>query len=140
MLNIARARAGDTVQQRSLEATDKVASLVITFFGALLSLQAVGLDIHGLLTISGFGGLALGLAGREILENLFNGLLIISSRSFEVGEEIMFTQARSPAARCTACGLCRLLRAEWGGNHVHASVLACRSVHCLGFALNVHIH
>ena len=46
-----------------------------------------------MLAISGFGGLALGLAGREILENLFNGLLIISNRSFDVGEEILFTQS-----------------------------------------------
>jgi len=79
--------------QRSIEATDKLVSLLISFVCVLLCVQAIGLDIQSVLAISGFGGLALGLAGREILENLFNGLLIISSRSFEVGEEIMFTQA-----------------------------------------------
>jgi small-conductance mechanosensitive channel len=86
--------------QRSIEATDKLVSLLISFVCILLSFQAVGLDIQSVLAISGFGGLALGLAGREILENLFNGLLIISSRSFEVGEEIMFTQVRLPLHHC----------------------------------------
>ena len=88
--------AGDTAAQRSIEATDKLLTVLFLFVAALLGLQAIGLDIQSVLAISGFGGLALGLAGREILENLFNGLLIVSSRSFEVGEEIMFTQARSP--------------------------------------------
>ena len=37
------------------------------------------------LAIGGVGGLAVGLAGREILENLFTGLIILSSNPFEVG-------------------------------------------------------
>ena len=36
------------------------------------------------------GGLAVGLAGREILENLFTGLIILSSSPFEVGDEVLF--------------------------------------------------
>ena len=36
------------------------------------------------LAIGGVGGLAVGLAGREILENLFTGLIILSSNPFEV--------------------------------------------------------
>ena len=92
------APAGDVSLQRGIEATDKLVSLLISFVCILLGFQAIGLDVQSVLAISGFGGLALGLAGREILENLFNGLLIISSRSFEIGEEIMFTQARSGSA------------------------------------------
>jgi len=54
----------------------------------------MGLDIQSVLTLSGFGGLALGLAGRELLENAMSSLLIISSRTFDVGDEILFTQVR----------------------------------------------
>jgi len=43
------------------------------------------------LAIGGVGGLAVGLAGREILENLFTGLIILSSSPFEVGDEVLFT-------------------------------------------------
>ena len=72
---------------------------MFTFVCAILTLNAVGLDVRSVLAISGFGGLALGLAGREVLENIFNGVLILSSGSFDVGEEILFTQVRS-RTRC----------------------------------------
>ncbi len=41
--------------------------------------------VNSVLAIGGVGGLAVGLAGREILENLFTGLIILSSNPFEVG-------------------------------------------------------
>lgn len=44
-----------------------------------------------MLAIGGVGGLAVGLAGREILENLFTGLIILSSSPFEVGDEVLFS-------------------------------------------------
>ena len=46
-----------------------------------------------MLAIGGVGGLAVGLAGREIVENLFTGLVILSSNPFEVGDEVMFRPA-----------------------------------------------
>lgn len=94
--------SGDAAAQRSLEATNKLLTVLFLFVATLLGLQAIGLDIQSVLAISGFGGLALGLAGREILENVFNGLLIVSSRSFVVGEEIMFTQVRLEFLSCTS--------------------------------------
>ena len=51
--------------------------------------------VNSVLAIGGVGGLAVGLAGREILENLFTGLIILSSSPFEVGEEIVFTSSPS---------------------------------------------
>jgi len=47
--------------------------------------------VNSVLAIGGVGGLAVGLAGREILENLFTGLIILSSSPFEVGDEVMFS-------------------------------------------------
>ena len=41
------------------------------------------------LAIGGVGGLAVGLAGREILENLFTGLIILSSNPFEVRRSLV---------------------------------------------------
>ena len=51
--------------------------------------------VNSVLAIGGVGGLAVGLAGREILENLFTGLIILSSSPFEVGEEINFISSPS---------------------------------------------
>lgn len=55
-----------------------------------------GFDINSLLAIGGIGGIALGLAGREVLENLFNGLLILSTQPFEPGDEVQFRPIGAP--------------------------------------------
>lgn len=52
--------------------------------------------VNSVLAIGGVGGLAVGLAGREILENLFTGLIILSSSPFEVGDEVMFAPPTGP--------------------------------------------
>ena len=57
--------------------------------------------MNSVLAIGGVGGLAIGLAGREILENLFTGLIILSSSPFEVGEEVLFTPPSGPVRRST---------------------------------------
>lgn len=56
--------------------------------------------VNSVLAIGGVGGLAVGLAGREILENLFTGLIILSSNPFEVGADGGDVEAASAAARC----------------------------------------
>jgi len=81
---------GKVTQQRRIEAIDKLFTLLTVGVSFILGLQAIGLDINSLLAIGGIGGLAAGLAGRELLENLFNGLIIMSSSPFEVGEEVIF--------------------------------------------------
>lgn len=50
----------------------------------MLVIQALGLELGNVLAVGGIGGLALGLAGREILENLLNGFLIMTTSPFEV--------------------------------------------------------
>ena len=61
--------------------------------------------VNSVLAIGGVGGLAVGLAGREILENLFTGLIILSSSPFEVGEEIVFTSSPSRVRVASAAAL-----------------------------------
>ena len=58
------------------------------------------LAVNSVLAIGGVGGLAVGLAGREILENLFTGLIILSSSPFEVGDEVMFAPPTGPVSPC----------------------------------------
>jgi hypothetical protein len=41
--------------------------------------QALGLEVRSVLAIGGIGGLAIGLAGREICENLLNGVLLMTT-------------------------------------------------------------
>ena len=62
--------------------------------------------VNSVLAIGGVGGLAVGLAGREILENLFTGLIILSSSPFEVGDEVLFSP---PSGQVQLSGLLRRL-------------------------------
>ncbi|GAX82316.1 hypothetical protein CEUSTIGMA_g9745.t1 [Chlamydomonas eustigma] len=81
---------GDLTQQRRWEAYDKLGAFVIYVLTFVLGIQAIGLEVTSVLAIGGIGGLAIGLAGREICENLLNGFLIMSTTPFEVGDEITF--------------------------------------------------
>eukprot|EP00198_Chlamydomonas_reinhardtii_P010846 XP_001700183.1 predicted protein [Chlamydomonas reinhardtii] len=73
---------GDVTAQRRWEAYDKLGTFVIYTITFVLGIQALGLE--------GIGGLAIGLAGREICENILNGFLIMSTSPFEVGDEVHF--------------------------------------------------
>ena len=48
-----------------------------------ITLQALGLEVRSVLAIGGIGGLAIGLAGREICENLLNGFLLMTTVSVD---------------------------------------------------------
>ena len=81
---------GDLTRQRRLEAIDKLMSLATLVVASFFGVRALGMDVNSVLAIGGVGGVAVGLAGREILENLFTGLIILSSNPFEVGDEVLF--------------------------------------------------
>ncbi|GIL65669.1 hypothetical protein Vafri_19341 [Volvox africanus] len=81
---------GDVTAQRRWEAYDKLGTFIIYTITFVLGIQALGLEVTSVLAIGGIGGLAIGLAGREICENILNGFLIMSTSPFEVGDEVHF--------------------------------------------------
>lgn len=54
----------------------------------LTGAQTLGFQIGGLLALGGVGGLAVGLAAKDLLANFFGGLTIYLDRPFGVGEWI----------------------------------------------------
>eukprot|EP01025_Chloroclados_australasicus_P025876 TRINITY_DN25754_c0_g1_i2.p1 TRINITY_DN25754_c0_g1~~TRINITY_DN25754_c0_g1_i2.p1 ORF type:complete len:466 (-),score=15.68 TRINITY_DN25754_c0_g1_i2:172-1569(-) len=78
------------VNQKQSTVVDKIVTVLIITGTVVFFLQNLGLDLQSLLTLGGVGGIALGLAGQEILENLLHGVLIISASSFAVGDEVVF--------------------------------------------------
>eukprot|EP01023_Acetabularia_acetabulum_P045702 TRINITY_DN4644_c0_g2_i4.p1 TRINITY_DN4644_c0_g2~~TRINITY_DN4644_c0_g2_i4.p1 ORF type:complete len:553 (+),score=33.41 TRINITY_DN4644_c0_g2_i4:83-1741(+) len=83
-------RNDQQVSTKTTNAVDKMITIaVITAFSIIL-LKNLGFDLQSLLTLGGVGGIALGLAGQEILQNLLHGILIIGSSAFEVGDEVVF--------------------------------------------------
>lgn len=81
--------------------------------------------VNSVLAIGGVGGLAVGLAGREILENLFTGLIILSSSPFEVGDEVLFTPPTGNVS--TNARLTKLSSWTAAILHVSLALFACIS-------------
>lgn len=61
--------------------------LVVTV-AALLVLQNAGYNVAGLLAGLGIGGLAVALAAKETLANLFGSIAVLMDRTFQVGDKI----------------------------------------------------
>ena len=47
-----------------------------------------GMSFAGLLTFGGIGGIAIGLAGKDVLSNLFSGVMLYFDRPFNIGDWI----------------------------------------------------
>lgn len=56
-----------------------------------ISLRGIGVDVASLLTVGGISGLAIGLAGRQVLENVFAAFAIYLTAPFSPGEDIVFS-------------------------------------------------
>ena len=61
-------------------------SVIIT--ALLILLQHMGYSVSGILAFGGVGGLAIGLAAKDLLANFFGGLMIYLDRPFKVGDWI----------------------------------------------------
>ena len=59
-------------------------SVIIT--SALVALQTLGFSVSGVLAFGGIGGLAVGLAAKDLLANFFGGLMLHLDRPFSIGD------------------------------------------------------
>lgn len=82
-----RAR-GEEVDHTTVDALVKLSRLVTIVVALLVAAQTLGFQIGGLLALGGVGGLAVGLAAKDLLANFFGGLTIYLDRPFSVGDWI----------------------------------------------------
>lgn len=66
---------------RTLKAT--ITLLVVLMFG-----EHFGIGLSGLLAFGGIGGIAIGLASKDILSNIFSGIMLYFDRPFKIGDWI----------------------------------------------------
>jgi len=78
----------DRVDRTTVDALGKLSSLLVIVVTVLIVAQTLGFQITGLLALGGVGGLAVGLAAKDLLANFFGGLTIYLDRPFSVGEWI----------------------------------------------------
>ena len=76
------------MDKATLEFMIKLLQIALTMAIVLTLLQNMGVSISGLLAFGGVGGLAVGLAAKDMLANLFGGLTIYMDRPFVVGDKI----------------------------------------------------
>ena len=84
---INRARPdGEKVDRTTVDALGKLARISVVLTAILVTLPTLGINIAGVLTFGGVGGLAVGLAARDLLANFFGGLTVYMDRPFSVGD------------------------------------------------------
>ena len=79
---------GEDVDHTTVDALIKLSRLLTVITAVLMGAQTLGFQIGGLLALGGVGGLAVGLAAKDLLANFFGGLTIYLDRPFSVGEWI----------------------------------------------------
>ncbi len=66
----------------------QIARVAIIVVGIIIALDKIGIAITPIITALGIGGLAVALALRDTLENLFAGFYILAARQIKVGDFI----------------------------------------------------
>lgn len=83
-LTLAQVRRGSDITSAHIVA--RVLKVVIVMFVFLLYGEHFGMSLSGLLTFGGIGGIAIGMAGKDILSNLFSGVMLYFDRPFKIGD------------------------------------------------------
>lgn len=81
-----------------------IATFGIMLLGALISMAIIfpSISPSGILSTLGFGSVAVGFAFRDILQNLFAGVLIVINRPFRAGDVITMDKYEGTVQRVEA--------------------------------------
>lgn len=78
----------DTNIKRFLPALQRLIRIIIFIVAALVIFEILGLKLTSLLAGLGLGGLAVALAAKDTLSNLFGSVSVISDQTFKIGDKI----------------------------------------------------
>lgn len=82
-------REGREIDRTTVQALGRVVRITIVITTILMALDNLGFSISGLLAAGGIGGLAIGLAAKDMLANFFGGVTVFMDRPFSVGDWIV---------------------------------------------------
>ena len=82
------AQREEPIDKTTVDAVGKLLRISVFITGVLVVLQNMGVSISGVLAFGGVGGLAVGLAAKDLLANFFGGLTVYMDRPFSVGDWI----------------------------------------------------
>lgn len=72
----------------SAKVISRTLKTVVFVFLVLMFGDRLGFSLSGLLAFGGIGGIAIGLAGKDILSNFFSGVMLYFDRPFGIGDWI----------------------------------------------------
>ena len=67
---------------------------IIYFIGMMYFLKLFGINLYGTLLSLGIVGIAVSLAAKDIISNLFSGIVLIIGRSIKVGDTIEINKTK----------------------------------------------
>jgi len=82
------AKTQSPLDDRLVPFIDRVLRVVVVILGVLMVLQQAGVEITSLLAGLGIGGLAVALAAKDTLSNVFGTITIVGDYPFDVGDWI----------------------------------------------------
>jgi MscS family membrane protein len=82
-------RDGREIDKTTINALGRVVRIAIVVTAILIGLDTLGFDIAGLMAVGGIGGLAIGLAAKDMLANFFGGVTVFIDRPFGIGDWIL---------------------------------------------------
>ena len=83
-----RRRTGDLGEIDMYVTLSKILQAGVIVVLGITVLQTFGVGISGILTFGGIGGLIVGFAAKDLLENFFGGLMLHMDRPFKTGDWI----------------------------------------------------
>lgn len=90
---IKNARRDDRkIDQTTINALGRVVRIAIVITAVLVGLDTLGFNIAGLMAAGGIGGLAIGLASKDMLANFFGGVTVYIDRPFGIGDWIVLKE------------------------------------------------
>ena len=85
-------REGRQVDRTTVNALGRVLRITVVVTFVLITLDTLGFSISGLLAAGGIGGLAVGLAAKDLLANFFGGVTVFIDRPFSVGDWVVLKE------------------------------------------------
>lgn len=78
-----------------------IINYVIYFIALMIILQLFGINLAGTLLSLGIAGIALSFAAKDIISNLFSGIILIIRRSIQVGDTIEINKNKGVVEKLT---------------------------------------
>jgi MscS family membrane protein len=87
---VERSRIGESkADQTTVRALGRVLRITVVVTASLVVLDTLGFNIAGLMAAGGIGGLAVGLAAKDLLANFFGGVTVFIDRPFSIGDWVL---------------------------------------------------